>query len=112
MNLLECWSGPIPACPESGGLATHCRFGARSGASIIFLGTVKLLLEAYLVGLLRRYALALFIVMILLIVMVGAAELELPGVWRNSKQNRSSKQIRSSGPETKSLGRRKDRGNV
>ena len=41
VNLIGCWFGAMPACHGSGGLAGQYRFGARSGASIIFLGSVK-----------------------------------------------------------------------
>jgi hypothetical protein len=41
VNLIGCWFGAMPACHGSGGLAGQYRFGARSGSSIIFLGTVK-----------------------------------------------------------------------
>lgn len=44
MNLLSCWFSAMPVCHGSGGLAAQWRFGARSGASIILLGLVKLLL--------------------------------------------------------------------
>jgi MFS superfamily sulfate permease-like transporter len=44
MNLLSCWFAAMPVCHGSGGLAAQWRFGARSGASIILLGLVKLLL--------------------------------------------------------------------
>lgn len=44
INLIGCWFGAMPACHGSGGLAAQYRFGARSGASIIVLGTVKVLL--------------------------------------------------------------------
>ncbi|KAK7899876.1 hypothetical protein LTR67_003622 [Exophiala xenobiotica] len=43
MNLLGCWFGAMPVCHGSGGLAAQYRFGARSGASIIFLGLLKLM---------------------------------------------------------------------
>ncbi|KAI8909617.1 hypothetical protein EDD86DRAFT_190509 [Gorgonomyces haynaldii] len=43
MNLISGWFGSVPYCHGSGGLAGQYRFGARSGKSIIFLGTVKLL---------------------------------------------------------------------
>ena len=43
-NLVGCWFGAMPICHGSGGLAGQYRFGARSGASIIVLGLVKLLL--------------------------------------------------------------------
>ena len=44
MNLVGCWFGSMPVCHGSGGLAGQYRFGARSGASVIFLGMIKLLL--------------------------------------------------------------------
>ncbi|KAI4179943.1 MAG: hypothetical protein L6R41_007551 [Letrouitia leprolyta] len=47
MNLVGCWFGSMPVCHGSGGLAAQHRFGARSGASIIFLGLVKLLLGLF-----------------------------------------------------------------
>ncbi|KAF2020925.1 hypothetical protein BU24DRAFT_416586 [Aaosphaeria arxii CBS 175.79] len=40
-NLIGCWFGAMPVCHGSGGLAGQFRFGARSGASIIFLGALK-----------------------------------------------------------------------
>ncbi|KAI9783873.1 MAG: hypothetical protein M1835_003698 [Candelina submexicana] len=47
MNLVGCWFGSMPVCHGSGGLAAQYRFGARSGASIIFLGSIKLLLGLF-----------------------------------------------------------------
>ena len=47
MNLVGCWFGSMPVCHGSGGLAAQYRFGARSGASIIFLGMIKLLLGLF-----------------------------------------------------------------
>jgi MFS superfamily sulfate permease-like transporter len=44
MNLVGCWFGAMPACHGAGGLAGQYRFGARSGFSVVFLGTAKLLL--------------------------------------------------------------------
>lgn len=41
INLLGCWFGAMPSCHGSGGLAGQFRFGARSGSSIIFLGSIK-----------------------------------------------------------------------
>jgi len=43
INLVGCWFGAMPACHGSGGLAGQYRFGARSGSSIIFLGSIKFL---------------------------------------------------------------------
>jgi hypothetical protein len=78
MNLVGCWFGAMPVCHGSGGLAAQYRFGARSGASIIFLGLLKLLLGILfgesLTSLLRRFPLALLSVMII------AAGLELASV--------------------------------
>lgn len=44
INLVACWFGGMPACHGSGGLAGQYRFGARSGSSIVILGTVKVVL--------------------------------------------------------------------
>lgn len=68
----------MPACHGSGGLAAQYRFGARSGASVVVLGLVKvvvgLVLGDTLEGLLKNFPTAL------LTVMVVAAGLELVGV--------------------------------
>jgi MFS superfamily sulfate permease-like transporter len=68
-NLIGCWFGAMPVCHGSGGLAGQYRFGARSGASIIFLGSVKLLLGLFageaVVPLLRRFPKSLLGVMVL-----------------------------------------------
>jgi MFS superfamily sulfate permease-like transporter len=50
MNLIAGWFGGMPMCHGAGGLAGQYRFGARSSASILFLGTVKLLLGLFLGG--------------------------------------------------------------
>lgn len=44
MNLIGCWFGAMPMCHGAGGLAAQYRFGARSGASVVFLGVVKVVL--------------------------------------------------------------------
>lgn len=54
INLVACWFGSMPVCHGSGGLAAQYRFGARSGASIIFLGLVKLLLGLFAGPLAKR----------------------------------------------------------
>lgn len=75
MNLVGVWFGAMPVCHGSGGLAAQYRFGARSGASVVFLGVCKLILGLVLgeslVDLLHRFPKAL------LAVMVIAAGLEL-----------------------------------
>lgn len=67
-----------PVCHGSGGLAAQYRFGARSGASIIFLGIFKVLLGLFfgetLLKLLGRYPKSLLGIMVL------AAGLELAKV--------------------------------
>ena len=69
MNLIGCWFGAMPVCHGSGGLAAQYRFGARSGASIIFLGVLKLLLGLFvgdgLVRLLQGFPRALLGIMVL-----------------------------------------------
>ncbi|KAF2307696.1 hypothetical protein GH714_030886 [Hevea brasiliensis] len=42
VNLAGCWSGAMPVCHGAGGLAGQYRFGARSGASVVFLVIRKL----------------------------------------------------------------------
>lgn len=78
MNLIGCWFGGMPTCHGSGGLAAQYKFGARSGASIIFLGLIKLFLGLVfgnsLTSLLSRFPTAL------LTIMVVAAGLELASV--------------------------------
>ncbi|KAI4128071.1 MAG: hypothetical protein LQ347_004329 [Umbilicaria vellea] len=78
MNLVGCWFGCMPVCHGSGGLAGQYRFGARSGASIIFLGMIKLFLGLFvgdtLIYLIKEFPLSL------LGVMVFAAGLELAKV--------------------------------
>ncbi len=48
MNLVACWFGAMPMCHGAGGLAGQYRFGARTNGSILFLGTVKMLLAVFL----------------------------------------------------------------
>jgi len=79
MNLGGAWFGAMPVCHGSGGLAAQVRFGARSGASVIMLGAVKLVLglvvsETWLVACLRRFPSGV------LGVMVCAAGVELAKV--------------------------------
>ncbi|KFA50748.1 hypothetical protein S40293_06113 [Stachybotrys chartarum IBT 40293] len=93
MNLTGTWFGAMPVCHGAGGLAAQYRFGARSGASVILLGSVKLvlglLLGDSLVDLLSKYPASLLAIMVL------AAGLELamvsqslnkgaPDLWQTS----------------------------
>ncbi|EKV04205.1 Sulfate transporter, putative [Penicillium digitatum] len=69
MNLIGCWFGAMPVCHGSGGLAAQYRFGARSGASVIFLGFSKLVIGVLfgetLVDLLKRFPAAFLGVMVI-----------------------------------------------
>ena len=75
INLVGCWFGAMPVCHGSGGLAAQYRFGARSGASVILLGLVKLVLGLFA----SEVALHIFIKFpsVLLCILVIAAGLEL-----------------------------------
>lgn len=81
MNLVGCWFGAMPVCHGAGGLAAQHRFGARSGASIILLGSLKLLLGlllgATLLDLLGSFPKSI------LGIMVAAAGLELARVGQS-----------------------------
>ncbi|KAJ9663340.1 hypothetical protein H2198_000857 [Neophaeococcomyces mojaviensis] len=94
MNLIGCWFGGMPVCHGSGGLAAQYKFGARSGASIIFLGVLKLLLGLVfgnsLTGLLNRFPTAL------LTVMVIAAGLELVSVGESLNSTTRARDLKES----------------
>ncbi|KAG0641216.1 hypothetical protein HOY80DRAFT_1015104 [Tuber brumale] len=81
MNLTGCWFGAMPVCHGSGGLAAQHRFGARSGASVMLLGLVKvgagLAFGESLASLLQRFPKSL------LGIMVFAAGIELVSVAEN-----------------------------
>lgn len=80
-NLIGCWFGAMPVCHGSGGLAGQYRFGARSGASVIILGLVKVILGILagetIIPLLQRFPKAL------LGIMVAAAGVELAKVGQS-----------------------------
>ncbi|KAK5987421.1 Molybdate transporter 2 [Cladobotryum mycophilum] len=95
MNLTGTWFGAMPVCHGAGGLAAQYRFGARSGASVIFLGILKILLGLLfgrtLVDLLTQYPKSLLGIMVL------ASGLELakvghtlnkgaPDLWQESAE--------------------------
>lgn len=75
INLVACWFGAMPVCHGSGGLAAQYRFGARSGASIIFLGLLKLVLGLFMSEIALHYFLNF--PKVLLCILVIAAGLEL-----------------------------------
>ncbi|KAM5352198.1 hypothetical protein ACJ41O_004921 [Fusarium nematophilum] len=87
MNLTSTWFGGMPVCHGAGGLAAQYRFGARSGASIILLGLLKMVLGLLfgetLVDLLRHYPRSLLGIMVL------AAGLELAKVGQSLNQGAS-----------------------
>jgi MFS superfamily sulfate permease-like transporter len=68
-NFISAPFGAMPICHGSGGLAGQYRFGARSGASVIFLGTVKLLLGLFAAGpvilVIRRFPNSILGIMVL-----------------------------------------------
>jgi hypothetical protein len=47
MNLILCPFGSMPNCHGAGGLAGQHRFGARHGASVVFLGLIKMLIAIF-----------------------------------------------------------------
>ncbi|RMZ82154.1 hypothetical protein DV738_g1840, partial [Chaetothyriales sp. CBS 135597] len=87
MNLFGCWFAAMPVCHGSGGLAAQFRFGARSGASIIFLGIFKLLVGLVfgesLTDVLYNFPIAFLTVMII------AAGLELANVGESLNTDRA-----------------------
>ena len=46
-NLIGCLFGAMPICHGAGGLAAQHKFGARTGSSVIFLGTVKMIVAVF-----------------------------------------------------------------
>ncbi|KAH9290450.1 hypothetical protein KI387_034567 [Taxus chinensis] len=87
MNLVGCWFGAMPVCHGAGGLAGQYRFGARSGASVVFLGTAKmvlgLLLGSSLVKILTQFPVGLLGVLLLF----SGIELAMACRDMNSKQD-------------------------
>ncbi len=69
MNLICVPLGGIPMCHGAGGLAAQYRFGARSGGSVVMLGTMKiaagLLFGGTLLGLLHAYPVAILGMMLI-----------------------------------------------
>lgn len=84
MNLVGAWFGAMPMCHGAGGLAGQYRFGARTSASILFLGVVKMGLAVFLGGsllaLLHVYPKAI------LGVLLGISGLELALVARDQTE--------------------------
>lgn len=88
-NLIGCWFGAMPICHGSGGLAGQYRFGARSGASIIILGLVKLVLGLFIgdsiIPILQSFPKSLLGVMVLTagveLAKVGHSVTDLSDLW-------------------------------
>ena len=84
MNLIGGWFGAMPMCHGAGGLAGQYRFGARSSTSIVFLGSVKMLLALVfggsLLALLHGYPDSI------LGVLLGVSGLELALVARDQTE--------------------------
>ncbi|KAF2726263.1 hypothetical protein K431DRAFT_280289 [Polychaeton citri CBS 116435] len=91
-NLIGCWFGAMPICHGSGGLAGQYRFGARSGASIIILGLVKLILGLFvgeaIVPVLQKFPKSLLGIMVLAagveLAKVGQSVSESPDLWEQA----------------------------
>ncbi|MDA8194590.1 MAG: putative sulfate/molybdate transporter [Thermaerobacter sp.] len=47
MNLLAPWLGGVPMCHGAGGMAGHVRFNARTGGSLVILGSLVLVLALF-----------------------------------------------------------------
>jgi MFS superfamily sulfate permease-like transporter len=80
MNLIACPLGGMSSCHGAGGLAGQHKFGARHGASIVFLGSCKMLL-ALLLGdsfltILDKFPVSILGVML----MLAGQELALTGI--------------------------------
>lgn len=96
-NLIGCWFGAMPVCHGSGGLAGQYRFGARSGASIIILGSVKLLLGLFageaVVPLLQRFPKSLLGVMVLAagveLAKVGQSVSDSSDLWARAQREQA-----------------------
>lgn len=84
MNLIGGWFGAMPMCHGAGGLAGQYRFGARSSTSILFLGSVKVILAMVfggsLLALLHGYPNSV------LGVLLGVSGLELALVARDQTE--------------------------
>lgn len=94
-NIIGCWFGAMPICHGSGGLAAQYRFGARSGSSIIVLGTIKLLLGLFvgdaIVPLLQCFPKGLLGILVLAagveLAKVGQSVGEATDLWERAEQD-------------------------
>ena len=88
INLVACWFGAMPVCHGSGGLAAQYRFGARSGASIIFLGLVKLILGFFAENIAHWVFLNFPKTLLCILVIAAGLELVKVGESLNTEQAR------------------------
>lgn len=69
MNIIGCGFGGLPVCHGSGGLAGQYHFGARSGGSVVMLGTAKLIIGLFLgttiMTLIQQYPLSILGIMLI-----------------------------------------------
>jgi Molybdate transporter of MFS superfamily len=79
MNLLLCPLGAMPCCHGVGGLAGQHKFGARHGASVVFLGVNKMIIALVLGGSLLRCLEALPTSILGLMLVVCGHELAVMG---------------------------------
>ncbi len=84
MNLVSAPFGGMPMCHGAGGLAGQYRFGARTNGSILFLGTVKLVLAVFLGA--SLLALCAAFPASVLGVMLAVSGVELARVCRDQKR--------------------------
>lgn len=104
-NLIGCWFGAMPICHGSGGLAGQYRFGARSGASVIVLGAVKLLLGLFIgeaiVPVLQSFPKSLLGVMVLAagveLAKVGQSVSDSPDLWEQADEHHGDARTASNG---------------
>jgi hypothetical protein len=80
MNLAFCPLGAMPSCHGAGGLAGQHKFGARHGSSVVFLGSVKMLLSILLGGSLLLLLDALPISILGLMLVISGHELAMNGL--------------------------------
>ncbi|OQO15259.1 hypothetical protein B0A48_00642 [Cryoendolithus antarcticus] len=96
-NLIGCWFGAMPICHGSGGLAGQYHFGARSGASIIVLGIVKIILGLFagnaIVPLLQHFPKSILGVMVIAagveLAKVGQGASDTSDLWEQAERQSS-----------------------
>jgi len=84
MNLISCPFGSIPVCHGSGGLAAQHCCGARTGWSMVILGTTKIVCGVFF-GVYIMYWLQIFpaVVLATFLFVAGTKLVELSKCWKN-----------------------------